>query len=249
MRELSLFTGAGGGLTGTALLGWTPIGYVEINEYCQQVIRQRIEDGCIPEAPIFGDIRTFTREGYARRYRGMVDIVTGGFPCQPFSTAGKQKGGKDDRNMWPETADVIRMVRPKYAFIENVAGLLAHEYIREIFKDLAEMGMDARWGVLGGFATGNITNGERIWIVAYAPDRVQCAGMDSIKNISVGSKESFTRRFESAISHALSQDDYTRIKRNPDVVAEKMEQLKAIGNGQMGPVVKLAWETLAREMK
>lgn len=130
MKELSLFTGAGGGLLGTKLLGWTHIGYVEKNEYCQRIIRARIDDGIINKAPIFTDVREFIQSGAARQYRGIADVVTAGFPCQPFSVAGKQAGEEDPRNMWPETIAVIRAVQPKYAFLENVPGLLAHEYIR-----------------------------------------------------------------------------------------------------------------------
>ncbi len=88
MRELSLFTGAGGGLLGTKLLGWTHIGYVEVNEYCQQVIRARIEDGFLDRAPIFTDVREFVQSGAARQYRGFADVVSGGFPCQDISVAG-----------------------------------------------------------------------------------------------------------------------------------------------------------------
>ena len=97
MRELSLFSGAGGGLLGTYLLGWIPVGYVEQNDYCQRVIAARIADRILPDAPIFGDIRAFIRDGYAASYQGMVDVLTAGFPCQPFSVAGKRKGGTDKR--------------------------------------------------------------------------------------------------------------------------------------------------------
>lgn len=93
MRELSLFAGAGGGILGSKLLGWTTVGYVEFNEYCQKVLAQRIKDGLIDNAPIFGDIRAFNDCGYASSYQGMVNVVTGGFPCQPFSSCGKQLGG------------------------------------------------------------------------------------------------------------------------------------------------------------
>lgn len=86
MNELSLFSGSGGGLLGTSLLGWTPKGYVEIDEYCQQVIAQRIKDGLLPVAPIFSDINEFLFTGAARQYRGFIDVVTGGFPCFVAST-------------------------------------------------------------------------------------------------------------------------------------------------------------------
>ena len=80
LRELSLFSGVGGGLLGTKLLGWRHIGYVEFNDYCQRVLQQRIKDGLLDDAPIFGDIREFVEGGFAEAYRGHVDVVTGGFP-------------------------------------------------------------------------------------------------------------------------------------------------------------------------
>lgn len=167
MNELSLFSGAGGGLLGTKLLGFNHIGYVEYNDYCQRVIRQRIKDGILDEAPIFGDIRTFLSDGYAESYQGMVDVVTAGFPCQPFSVAGKQLGEDDERNMWPQTLDVIRRVRPRYAFLENVPGLLAHEYARRIFGDLAESGFDVRWRVLSAAEVGAPHKRDRVFILSY----------------------------------------------------------------------------------
>jgi site-specific DNA-cytosine methylase len=97
MNELSLFTGAGGGLLGTHLLGWKPCGYVEFNPYCQKVIAQRIKDGFLPIAPIFTDVREFIKSGAARQYRGIAQVVSAGFPCQPFSSAGKQLGADDPR--------------------------------------------------------------------------------------------------------------------------------------------------------
>lgn len=168
MNELSLFTGAGGGVLGGLLLGWRTVGYVEWDEYCQRVIAQRIADGILHDAPIFGDIRAFIREGYADAYRGVAEIVTAGFPCQPFSVAGKRRGEGDERNMWPETIDVIRRVRPRFCLLENVAGLLVDEYVRRIFGDLAEAGYDADWTVLGADDVGAPHRRKRLWIVAHA---------------------------------------------------------------------------------
>jgi len=166
MNELSLFSGAGGGLLGTKLLGFKYIGYVEYNDYCQRVIRQRIIDGILDEAPIFGDIRAFISEGYAKSYQGMVDILSAGFPCQPFSVAGKQEGAADDRNMWPETIAAIRIIRPRFALLENVPGLLAHEYGRTIFRDLAESGYIPRWRILSAAEMGAPHKRDRLFIVA-----------------------------------------------------------------------------------
>ena len=182
LRELSLFSGAGGGLLGTKMLGFNHIGYVEFNEYCQQVIRQRIDDGYLDEAPIFTDVREFLQSGAAKQYRGFADLVTAGFPCQPFSVAGKQDAGEDERNMWPSTIGIIRAVRPEHCLLENVPGLLgageqtqcldngeygSFRYIYSIFRDLAEAGYDARWCVLGADDCGAHHRRKRLWIYAH----------------------------------------------------------------------------------
>jgi DNA (cytosine-5)-methyltransferase 1 len=167
MNELSLFSGAGGGLLGTKLLGWRPVGYVELDDYCQRVLAARIKEGFLPEAPIFGDIRSFTRDGHARSYRGVVDVVTAGFPCPPFSVAGKQLAGADERNLWPDTIAVIREVRPRLVCLENVRGLLgAHGYLGRVLGDLADAGFDAEWRVLSAADVGANHLRERVWIIA-----------------------------------------------------------------------------------
>lgn len=166
MQELSLFTGAGGGVLGTHMLGWKPIGYVEWDEYCQRVIAKRIRDGILPNAPIFGDIRTFINSGCAELYRGVTDVITGGFPCQPFSVAGKQLGADDPRNMWPATIDVIRIVRPRYAFMENVPGLVTSGYFGTIISDLESSGYDCKWRVLSAAEMGAPHKRDRLWIRA-----------------------------------------------------------------------------------
>lgn len=179
MRELSLFTGAGGGLLGTKLLGWEPIGYVEWNEYCQQVIAARIGDGYLPAAPIFTDVREFAQSGAADQYRGFADVVTAGFPCQPFSIAGKRKAADDERNMWPATSEVIRRVQPRSVLLENVPGLVSCGYIGTVISDLAEMGYVGRWGVIGAADAGAPHKRDRLWIVAHASREQRHASGDN----------------------------------------------------------------------
>ena len=207
MNELSLFTGAGGGLLASIALGWRTIGYVEFEDYPQRIVAQRIKDGILEDAPIFGDIRSFISEGYAASYQGVAQIVSAGFPCQPHSVAGKRLSGDDSRDMWPATAEVIRIVRPDIAWLENVPGLLSSgttatliviekirqldlfgagsqdtlagkfirgiesivisRYIGRVFGDLAEMGYDAKWGVLGADDAGANHRRKRLWIYAW----------------------------------------------------------------------------------
>jgi DNA (cytosine-5)-methyltransferase 1 len=179
--ELSLFSGAGGGLLASKyLLGWKTIGYVEYEKYCQKVIEQRIKDGLLDAAPIFGDINKFIAEGYAKSYSGMVDVITAGFPCQEFSVAGKRKGKDGARNMWPQTIEAIKIIKPKHAFLENVPGLLSSvsgmdeiagrpiSYCTAIFRDLAEAGYNAKWTVLGAGDIGAPHKRKRLWILAHS---------------------------------------------------------------------------------
>jgi DNA (cytosine-5)-methyltransferase 1 len=174
MDYLSLFSGAMGGDLGMQhLLGWRCLGYVEIDEYCQKLIRQRQEDGFIDRAPIFGDIREFISEGFAESYQGLVDCITGGFPCQPFSVAGKQLGEQDERNMWPATIDCIRIIRPRFAYLENVPGLLASGYFGTITADLVESGYGIRWRILSAAEVGAPHKRDRLWIMAYN-NKIRC---------------------------------------------------------------------------
>jgi DNA (cytosine-5)-methyltransferase 1 len=177
LSELSLFSGAGGGCLGSKLLGHRTIGYVEYGDYPQRVIAARIKDGHLDDAPIFGDIRTFVSEGFARQYRGVVDIVTGGFPCQPFSVAGKRDAHNDERNMWPATRDVLYETKAPIFYGENVSGLLSAgkldvgdgsgryvPYFGTILSDLAGMGYEVKWGVLSAKDVGAYHQRKRLWL-------------------------------------------------------------------------------------
>ena len=167
LRELALFAGAGGGIWASRwFLGWRTIGYVEIDSYCQRVLQARIRDGHFDDAPIWDDIKSFD----GKPWHGRVDVVTAGFPCQPFSVAGQKKGKDDERNLWPDTARVIREIRPRFVFLENVLGLLAgsHGYFGSILRELAEAGHDAEWTVLGADDVGAPHRRKRLWVLAYA---------------------------------------------------------------------------------
>ncbi len=167
MNGLSLFSGAGIGELAFKQIfpDYRTIGYVEWDKYCQEVIRARIRDGILDDGPIFGDIRQFN-ERYAGLYTGKVDWLSGGFPCQPFSVAGNRAGEADERNMWPATRDTIRIIRPRYVFLENVPGLIAHGYIRRVFGDLAEMRYDCEWDIVGAADVGAPHRRKRLWIMA-----------------------------------------------------------------------------------
>src|SRR5574343_267062 len=238
MRELSLFSGAGGGLLGThCLLGWQTVGYVEINDYCQRIIKQRIADGYLDNAPIYGDIRAFIAEGYAERYRGMVEIITAGFPCQGFSAAGRGLGESSDTNRWPETIKAIRIIRPRYLLLENSPRILTFEYYETILADLQKCGYRfTSQACLPGWIGNAPHIGNRWWFVV-SPMCERLEGiyqetgripMQSIKATIPGNIRETT----------------PRVHRRSDELAYRVERTRAIGNGQVPAVAATAWNLL-----
>jgi len=164
MNELHLFAGAGGGILGGMLLGHTPVCAVEIEEYPRRVLLQRQRDGILPRFPIWDDIQTFD----GKPWRGRVDVVAGGFPCQDISAAGKGAGIEGKRSgLWGEMARVIGEIQPRFVFVEN-SPLLVGRGLAVVLSDLAEMGYDARWCVLGADDAGAPHRRKRIWIMGHA---------------------------------------------------------------------------------
>ena len=166
MNELALFAGAGGGILGGKLLGWRTVCAVERDAYASQVLAQRQNDGILEAFPIWSDITNFD----GKPWQGIVDVVSGGFPCQDISAAGKGAGIEGARSgMWKEMARIIGEVRPQYAFVEN-SPMLTTRGLGTVLADLASMGFDAEWGVLSAADVGANHQRERIWIVAKQRD-------------------------------------------------------------------------------
>ena len=164
MNELALFAGAGGGILGGKLLGWRTVCAVEWGEYPASVLCARQNDGLLPPFPIWDDVQTFD----GKPWRGLVDVVSGGFPCQDISVAGKGAGITGERSgMWTHMARIIGEVRPRFAFVENSPALLTRG-LGVVLGDLAALGYDCRWGVLGAADVGANHQRDRLWIVAYA---------------------------------------------------------------------------------
>ena len=162
MNELALFAGAGGGILGGKLLGWQTVCAVEWEAYPASVLCARQNDGLLENFPIWDDVQTFDGKPWA----GIVDVVSGGFPCQDISAAGKGAGIDGERSgMWGEMARIICEVRPRYVFVEN-SPMLTSRGLGRVLGDLASMGFDARWGVLGAGDIGANHQRDRIWVVA-----------------------------------------------------------------------------------
>jgi DNA (cytosine-5)-methyltransferase 1 len=244
MNELALFAGAGGGILGGGLLGWRTVCAVEIDPFAASVLVARQNDGILPAFPIWDDVCTFD----GKPWRGIIDVVSGGFPCQDISVAGKAAGIEGTRSgLWKEMQRIVCEVRPKFVFVENSPALLIRG-IERVLGDLATMGYNAQWGVLGAGSVGSVCEGERIWILAFEANSSMLEGVDIPEYIEPYSEESRRRQYTRAISSMLSQDDYSIIKRDPDVVARSMDRLKAIGNGQVPAVAAKAWHVLCQRI-
>ena len=161
MNELALFAGAGGGILGGQQLGWRTVCAVEWEPYPASVLAARQNDGLLAPFPIWDDVRTFD----GTPWRGAVDVVSGGFPCQDISVAGKGAGIDGERSgMWQHMARVIGEVRPRFAFVENSPALLTRGLGR-VLGDLAALGYDCRWTVLGAADVGAPHRRDRFWLV------------------------------------------------------------------------------------
>ena len=154
----SLFSGIGGIDLGLERAGMECLWQVEIDPFCQRVLAKHW-----PDVPKHGDIKKLTGEEL-----GHVDLIAGGFPCQPVSLAGKRLAQDDPRWLWPDFARILRVVRPRYALLENVPGLLSRG-MGDVLGDLAALGYDAEWQIISAAAAGAPQIRERVWIVSYAP--------------------------------------------------------------------------------
>lgn len=242
MNELALFAGAGGGILGGKLLGWRTVCAVEREPYAASVLIARQNDGILDPFPIWDDVCTFD----GRPWRGVVDVVSGGFPCQDISNAGKCEGIEGERSgLWKEMARIVGEIMPRFVFVENSSMLTIRGGVT-VIADLTIMGYSARWGVMGGFSAGACINGERMWIVAtkadeFVMERLQVAAQ--IPYAAASSKRQFDRAMGTAISDAHHAEHY----RDTDAVARGMDRIKAIGNGQMPRLVARAFNILKGE--
>jgi DNA (cytosine-5)-methyltransferase 1 len=229
MNELALFAGAGGGILGGHLLGWRTVCAVEWDPYAASVLVARQNDGSLPPFPIWDDVQSFD----GRPWRDRVDVVSGGFPCQDISSAGKGVGITGERSgMWSHMARIVGEVRPRYVFVEN-SPFLVHRGLDRVLGDLAALGYDARWGIVGAHHASAPHKRDRIWIVA---------------NTNNGGSEWRQQQQESRKSAGNVADWWSS---EPDVdrvahgVANRLDRARTLGNGQVPAVAALAWRVLS----
>ena len=253
-----LFAGAGGGILADALLGHWPVGAVEVEPYPRRVLHARQRDGLLPPFPVWDDVRTFRADNpecaeYVEGLRSIRDrlVVCGGFPCQDISAAGKGEGISGARSgLWNEMARIIREIRPRHVFVEN-SPVLTSRGLHRVLGDLAEMGFDARWGVLGGSHAGAAQEGDRLWMAAtnrnhermgkrHSP-RPRTSPAQEARPMDLGDEALGVVDSETAHPWWLSEPDVGRMAHG---VADRLDKSRAIGNGQVPAVASLAWQVL-----
>ena len=282
MNELALFAGAGGGILGGHLLGWRTVCAVEWEPYPASVLCARQNDGLLQTFPIWDDVQTFDGRPWAE----IVDVVSGGFPCQDISAAGKGTGIDGERSgMWKEMARIICEVRPRYVFVEN-SPMLTSRGLGRVLGDLASMGFDARWGVLGAADVGAPHQRDRIWIVGKQMGNTDNNGQIAakVRTIVTQGSDSNKIRQEQASQSQRSSEQYgelayskqQRLERRSDSgeqkiaragsngaygckqwwsiepnvgrlvngLASRVDELKALGNGQVPLCAATAWRVL-----
>ena len=161
MKHGSLFSGIGGFDLAAEWVGWENVFQVEWDDWCQKVLTKNF-----PDVKKYKDIKDFD----GAEWRGRVDVISGGFPCQPFSQAGKRQGKADNRYLWPEMLRVISEIKPTFVVGENVAGILSMENgrtLERILFDLEDEGYQVEVFIIPACAIGAWHRRDRVWIIAH----------------------------------------------------------------------------------
>ena len=169
MKVLDLFSGIGGFSLGLERAGMETVAFCENDWFCQQILKKHW-----PDVPIYGDIRIMD----GRRFCGTVELICGGYPCQPFSIAGKQKGNEDARHLWPEMFRIIKQVKPKWVIAENVEGHIKLG-LDSVLNDLESEGFTCWPFIIPACAVGAPHQRNRIWVVAYSEHNGQLTAAQS----------------------------------------------------------------------
>lgn len=246
MNELALFAGAGGGILGGHLLGWRTVCAIERDAYAAQVLAQRQNDEILRPFPIWSDVCSFD----GKPWQGIVDVISGGFPCQDISAAGSGAGISGERSgLWKQMARIIDEVRPDYVLLEN-SPLLVGRGLAVVLGDIAALGLDAEWCCISASECGATHNRDRIWLVAYPkgqhgrPWHSMVSGEDRRSQAQFGGLAGMAASGSWRRGNAWPECQ-PRLCRIADDVAYGVDRLKALGNGQVPRVAAAAFSILS----
>jgi DNA (cytosine-5)-methyltransferase 1 len=221
MKVLDLFSGIGGFSLGLEAAGMEAVAFCEFDDHARKVLTKHW-----PNVPIHNDVRDLD----GTQYRGSVDVVCGGFPCQDLSNAGKKAGIEGDRSsLYREMLRVISECMPRYAIFENVSALLTGDggrWFAKFLYDLAAIGFDAEWHCISASELGAHHHRDRVWIIAY-PDMQRCKGVAKIADF-------LQQQIQSVRSFETTRDRFnlseSPLYRADDGVCGRSHRLKQLGN-------------------
>lgn len=247
---ISFCSGYGGIERGLELTGveHRVIAYVEIEAYAIANLVSKMETGQLPPAPIYTDIKTFPSEVF----RDKADIITGGYPCQPFSAAGKRKGGDDPRHLWPYIRQHVETIRPAQCFFENVEGHISLG-LNSVISDLEEDGYSTTWGIFGTKDLGFIHERKRVYILAHSNCQ-RCLwrkNNDRVSERFQKSKEVKQSVVWCKTKGRIRNEPSTGFRPKPlldrriDGTSNRVDRIRLLGNGVVPQTAARAWEVLA----
>ncbi len=233
----SLFSGIGGFDLGFEKAGMEIRWQVEIDEFCQKVLKKHW-----PNVERFDDIKNIQELPY-------VDLICGGFPCQPVSTCGRHKGDEDERWLWPEFYRIVCMVKPEWIVVENAAGLLSAkngQLFGGILANLAQSGYDAEWQVFSASQFGLPHIRKRLFLVAYSNSKRLHKNIFSKKSYLQYDKERYKLSNDSSIYIDVFKRSYPNISdyiREANGISSKLdkfrkERIKSLGNSIVPTIVE-----------
>ena len=239
MKHLDLFSGIGGFALAARWAGIETVAFCEIEEFPRKVLQKNF-----PGIPIHQDIRDLDGSDYAG-----IDIITGGYPCQPFSTAGKRKGSDDPRHLWPEMFRVIQASRPTWVVCENVAGHISMG-LDEVLADMESINYTGQAVIIPACAKNAAHERKRVWIIFYA-NGINAVGSDrpsgaDIQTEKREAKKGIKKRIDRIVKlepRAVTSrgDSYAGALRVLDGIPNRVDRLKALGNAV---VPQVAYEIL-----
>lgn len=233
MKSLELFAGIGGIALAAEWAGIETIAFCEREPFCQKVLKKHW-----PDVPIFDDIRDLNKNSLIERGVdiGTIELISGGFPCQPYSIAGKRKGKEDDRDLWPEMFRVIQEIRPTWIVGENVANFANMELERTL-SDLEGEGYETQTFIIPACSVNAKHRRDRIFLVSHSNSKRPQRGKKRASNKTT--KQQLERLLQTNIWDEISS---SRDYRNVNGIPQRMDRLRALGNAvvpqQIYPILK-----------